>query len=259
MREFLEDAFAHSNDGYGRAQKHLQRDLPKRFHQQTGVAELEDGFAVTLDGRPTRTPGKLPVRVPVRGIAEIMAGEWEAQEKHIDPDIMPHVRLINAAVEGTEDVLPDLKAEILKYAAGDMLYYRADTPRELIAEQKKYWDAALQALSAQFDVVFKTTTGIQHQEQPARTLVALEKSLETVGFFGATAMASITSLTGSGLLAIALRYELLTPEAVWTAGHVDENYNVRLWGQDHEADHRRQKRHAEFDAAVAVLELIGNF
>ena len=31
MRDFLEDALDHRDDGYGRAQKHLQRELPRRF------------------------------------------------------------------------------------------------------------------------------------------------------------------------------------------------------------------------------------
>ena len=31
MREFLDDAHAHRDDGYGRAQKHVRRELPKRF------------------------------------------------------------------------------------------------------------------------------------------------------------------------------------------------------------------------------------
>lgn len=258
MREFLEDALEHRDDGYGRAQKHVQRTLAKRFYKETGVAEMDGGFAITLDGKPTRTPGRVPVRVPVREMAEIMAAEWGALEKLIDPDFMPHVRLVNSAIEGGEGVLANLKAEVLKYAAGDLMYYRAETPRELIAEQAKHWDAALAALSAHFDVTFKTTSSLIHEQQSEQTLEVLQQSLESVGLFGATAMASITSLTGSGLLAIALRNELLSPEAVWAAGHVDEDFNVRLWGEDHEAVHRRAKRRIEFDAAVTVLKLAGD-
>ena len=67
---------------------------------------------------------------------------------------------------------------------------------------------------------------------------------------------SITSLTGSGLLAIALRLGLLSAEEVWTAAHVDEDYNVRLWGETEEASGRREKRRQEFDAAVKVVELL---
>jgi chaperone required for assembly of F1-ATPase len=67
---------------------------------------------------------------------------------------------------------------------------------------------------------------------------------------------SITSLTGSGLLAIGLRHGLFSPDEVWTAAHVDEDYNMRLWGEVDDAAARRLKRRAEFDAAVTVLTLV---
>ena len=43
---------------------------------------------------------------------------------------------------------------------------------------------------------------------------------------------------------------------MWTAAHVDEDYNIRLWGAVEEATERRAKRQLEFDAAVRVLELV---
>ena len=48
----------------------------------------------------------------------------------------------------------------------------------------------------------------------------------------------------------------MTAEEVWTAAHVDEDYNVRLWGEVAEATDRRTKRRLDFDAAVRVLELV---
>ena len=58
MREFLEDAHQHHDAGIGRAQASArQTELPKRFYKETGVAETPEGFTVTLDGRPPRTPG----------------------------------------------------------------------------------------------------------------------------------------------------------------------------------------------------------
>ena len=43
-------------------------------------------------------------------------------------------------------------------------------------------------------------------------------------------------------------------DAVWTAAHVDEDYQISQWGQDEEAVARRAMRRVEFDTAVAVLE-----
>jgi chaperone required for assembly of F1-ATPase len=64
------------------------------------------------------------------------------------------------------------------------------------------------------------------------------------------------SITGSGLLAVAVRHGLLSPEEVWVAAHVDEDHQIGLWGEVEEITVRRAKRRAEFDAAVRVLELL---
>ena len=46
MRDQLEEAHKHRDDGYGRAQHLNQVELPKRFYATVDVARGEDGFAV---------------------------------------------------------------------------------------------------------------------------------------------------------------------------------------------------------------------
>jgi chaperone required for assembly of F1-ATPase len=257
MREFIDEAHRHRDDGYGRAQKHARADeLPRRFYKETGVAAVEGGFTVTLDGRPTRTPGRVPVVVPSEALARLMAGEWAGQGERIDAETMPTVRLVNSAIESGEERLPVFRAEVVKYAAGDLMLYRADTPAELVREEEVAWDKALVALARHFGVAFQPTIGIVHQPQPAPTLERLAAALVEEPLLPMTTLVSITSLTGSGLLAIGLRQGLFTADEVWTAAHVDEDYNMRLWGAMDEAVLRRSKRRREFDAAVKVLELL---
>lgn len=256
MREFLEDAEAHRNDGYGRAQHLNKVELPKRFYKEVGVGTVGEGFAVTLDGKTPRTPAQKPVVVPQQALAEAMAVEWAAQAEFIDPKTMPIVRLVNSGVEAGEERHEALRAEVVKYAGNDLLLYRADTPRELVAEQERVWDAVLVKLARHFDVGFQPTVGILHQPQPTPTLDRLAASLADTSLIEAVTLNSLTGITGSGLLAIALREGLLTPEEIWTAAHVDEDHNIRLWGEVHEAKDRREKRKLEFDAAVKVLEIV---
>ena len=255
MREFLEDAFDHREDGYGRAQHLNKVELPKRFYTDVGVGETAGGFAVTLDGKSPRTPSQTPVVVTQQALAQAMAEEWAAQGTHIDPATMPIVRLVNSAVEAGEERLPELRAEIVKYAGNDLLLYRADTPRELVAEQERVWDAALVLLARHFDIGFQPTIGIIHQPQPAATLERLAESLDNAALIEATALNSLTGITGSGLLSIALRERLMDAEAVWFAAHVDEDHNIRLWGEVEEAQERRVKRRRDYDAAIRVLSL----
>lgn len=256
MREFLEDAARHMDDGYGRAQKLAQQELPRRFYREVGVGTVGDGFAVTLDGRSPRTPGQKPVVVPSRELAAAMAVEWAAQQEFIDPEGMPLVRLVNAAIEGGEERAGALREEVLKYVGTDLMLYRADTPRELVAEQERVWDDALVRLARHFDVSFQPTIGILHQAQPAPTLTHLAEALAGEHFLPLIAMVSITGLAGSGLLAIALRHGLMDADEAWKAAHVDEDHNVRLWGEVAEATTRRAQRRREFDAAVKLLDLL---
>lgn len=253
MRDFLEDALAHRDDGYGRAQKHIQRELPKRFYTAVAVVPAEGGFTVNLDGRRVKTPTRREVVVASETLAGRLAAEWDAQGTHIDPDLMPHVKLVNSAIEGGEAARAALVDEIVKFCGNDLLLYRAESPRELVALQEKVWDDALVRLARHFSVAFQPTVGILHLEQSAETLTRLRASLDTVDFVSVTALVSITGLTGSGLLAIALRESLLDAEAVWTAAHVDEDYQIAHWGEDFEAAERRKRRRTEFDAAVNVI------
>jgi chaperone required for assembly of F1-ATPase len=256
MRDFLEDADRHRDDGYGRAQAHVRQSLPRRFYKETGVVPVEGGYAATLDDRVPRTQGQKTVVVPTAALAREMAAEWAAQREEIDPETMPLVRLANTAVESGEERVPAFRDEILKYAGNDLLLYRADTPRELIAEQEKHWDAALVKLARHFGVSFQPTIGIMHQPQPGPTLEKLRNSLGGTTLFELVPLVSITGLTGSGLLTIALREGLMEPDAVWDAAHVDEDHNVRLWGAVEEATERREKRRRDFLAAIRMLELL---
>lgn len=256
MRDMLEDAQKHRDDGYGRAQAHAKQHLPKRFYKDAGVAVVDGGFAVTLDGRATKTPGKVAVVVPVAGIATAMAEQWAGQGEEIDPETMPMVRLVNSALEGGEAVIPAFRDEIVKFAGNDLLLYRVDSPQELVADHEALWDGALVALARHFGVTFQPTIGIIHQPQPASTLARLGDALQDEGLFVLTALVTITSLTGSGLLAIGLWHQLFTPDHVWQVAHVDEDFQIRQWGQDEEAVERRAKRRVEFDTAVQLLEFM---
>jgi chaperone required for assembly of F1-ATPase len=47
----------------------------------------------------------------------------------------------------------------------------------------------------------------------------------------------------------------LTPAEAWSAAHVDEDFQIRNWGEDDEAAIRRAKRWLDMDAAARVYAL----
>jgi len=257
MREILEDAEAHIEDGYGRAQKHQKQQLPKRFYKQVSVGPVADGFGVLLDGRPIKSPGKTLVHVPSQRLATLLAREWDAQEKEIDPATMPLTRLINTTVEKGAESLGAVKAEIVKFAGNDLLTYRADSPKELVDLQSKFWGGALDAFSKRYDVSFKVIIGVIHQDQPAEVQARVAELIESYGVFGAFCTMSVTSITGSAILGVGLAEGLFKPAEVLKAAYVDEDYQASHWGEDAEAARMRSFKRQDFDASVTVLEMVG--
>ena len=66
-------------------------------------------------------------------------------------------------------------------------------------------------------------------------------------------------LIGVGLTGtLALARGALGAAEVWTAAHVDEDWQISRWGEDEEARARRDKRREEFDAAARVLSNLDN-
>jgi chaperone required for assembly of F1-ATPase len=65
----------------------------------------------------------------------------------------------------------------------------------------------------------------------------------------------ITTLTGSALIALAVAAGELSVEDAWAAAHVDEDWNMKLWGRDEIALARRAARFADMQAAGTVLSL----
>jgi chaperone required for assembly of F1-ATPase len=67
---------------------------------------------------------------------------------------------------------------------------------------------------------------------------------------------TITRLTGSALLALAILRRRLDVDQAWRAAHVDEDRNMELWGRDQIALERRAFRFAEMQAAAVLLERV---
>jgi chaperone required for assembly of F1-ATPase len=96
--------------------------------------------------------------------------------------------------------------------------------------------------------------GVVHVTQPEAALAAASAAIPRDPW-RLGALHSVTTLTGSALLALALARGAITGEAAWTAANVDEDWNIEQWGADTLALERRAVRSAEMAAAARVLEV----
>lgn len=232
------------------------RALPRRFYKSATVNGRDDGFEVLLDGRPVNTPARRRVRVPVRALADALAAEWAAQDEIIDPATMPLTRLVNTALDGVADQMTAVEDELLKYAASDLICYRAGEPEGLVAAQADAWDPVLAFARDRLGARLALAEGVMFVAQSDEALAALASATrDWVGqghaaAFRLAALYEMTTLTGSLTLALALAHGAMTLEDVWAAAHVDEDYQMRAWGEDAEALKRRERRFLDMRAAA---------
>ena len=225
----------------------------KRFYKEAGVTDTDGGFGITLDGKPVRTPSGHPLTAPTREIAEGMAAEWNAQVELIDPLTMPLTRFANSVGEGVIGRVELVADDIAKYLGSDLLFYRAAHPEALVAREAALWDPVLFWAAETLGAHFILAEGIVHVRQPDAAIAAARAALPRDPW-SVAAMHVVTTLTGSALLALALKHGRLDPDQVWAAAHVDEDWNSEKWGIDEEVAARRAARLVDFRAAATVLK-----
>jgi chaperone required for assembly of F1-ATPase len=256
MRELFDEVAGKSpldpQEAVRRASRGPQR---KRFYASAGAVETPKGFAIALDGKPVRTPSRRRLAAPVRQIADSIVAEWNAQKEVIDPTTMPVTRLANTVIDAVTDRVEAVVDDITGYFHSDMLFYRAGHPQALVAREAELWDPVVFWAAETLGAHFILTEGIVHVRQPDQAVAAARAALPADPW-SLAALHMVTTLTGSALLALALKCGAFDEDQVWAAAHVDEDWNVEQWGVDEEVAARRLARYLDFRAATGVLHAL---
>lgn len=256
MRDLLNDlseGLSHP-DPIRRAQIQMKKPLPKRFYKDVAVAEQDAGFAILLDGRPVRTPAKQILAVPTKPLADLLSAEWQAQAEVIDPATMPVTRLVNTALDGVATDTQAVFDDIVRFSSTDLLCYRADQPELLVQRQAERWDPVLDWAAGDLGARFLLIEGVIHHEQPRDAIAAFDVTLRRHNSaLALAALHTMTTLTGSAILALAFAERHLTMDEAWSLAHLDEDWTIEHWGSDEEAEERRAKRFEDFKASADVF------
>lgn len=230
-----------------------RQNLPKRFYKAATIGAHGDvSHVLLLDGRPARTPAKRLIAFETPVIGQLVAAEWNAQGETINPATMPATRLANTAIDGMAEAAGAVRDEIAAYAGSDLVCYRAESPEQLTVLQTRSWDPLID-LARGWGMPLQAAAGVVHVAQEEASLARAREMLEAMDGMSLAAMHVATTLTGSFVIAMALWRGDIEPDAAWQAAHVDEDWQISLWGEDAEAAARRAYRHSEFNAAVAVI------
>jgi chaperone required for assembly of F1-ATPase len=253
MRELFEQFGDTPPDPMEAARRNMRPSLRQRFYERAAVGEGVP-YPVLLDDRVVKTPAGGTLAAPNAALAEAIAAEWNAQGERIDPATMPVTRLANTIIDGVAPNPEPFAEEIAKYLGSDLVCYRADAPQGLVAAQAQHWDPVLAWTRDAHGARFVLSEGVMFVAQPQSALAAVRAAIPSDPWrLGGVHL--ITTLTGSAMIALAVAAQELSIDDAWTAAHVDEDWNMKLWGRDELALARRAARFADMQAAGTVLRL----
>lgn len=233
----------------------MAQNYPRRFYKTVTTAEDDGGYVVLLDGRTLKTPGKAKLHITSAHVADLIAMEWDAQEKQIMPEMMPVTRLMNVASELTPNNRPSLVAEARKYGQTDMLCYRADTPATLSQRQAEAWDPILDWARTYKNIPLEITHSVLAIDQNNAALDRISSYAEEFDDLYLTLFVHLTAVFGSVILAMAVMEQYLQGSRAFELSRLDADWQAEHWGEDAETTAKAEALAQEVEALCQILEI----
>ncbi len=230
----------------------------KRFYSEVSIADESEGWIVRLDGRPIKTQGGQPQRLPTPALAELLAAEWRDQGEELDPRRFVHRDLADYAIDLVARDPEPVRDNLLAYVETDTLCYRADPDEPFWRRQQQLWEPLVAGFEAREGVVLERVSGVIHRPQRAETLAALRKRLGGFTHFELAALETLTSLAASLCVGLSVLDAEADAQALWDAANLEEDWQIENWGTDEEAQERRDLRTRQFLAALDFARAAAN-
>ena len=229
----------------------------KRFYKKVDVEKTDDGYVLQLDGKPVRTPMQNSFVIPSRDLAEAVKDEWAAQEDEIDPRTMPLNQLCNTMIDhiGDDKRRSEITGAMLQYIQSDMICYYAGDQDDLYARQEKLWQP-LHSLWVEYShAPLKTVTGIAFAEQDDGVLEKARGLVERMSPSSITAMQALVGPLGSFVIAYLFVQRNIDAKTAYDSALVDEIFQAENWGEDLEAQKKRELLSQELQVIDQFLNL----
>jgi chaperone required for assembly of F1-ATPase len=125
-----------------------------------------------------------------------------------------------------------------------------------VDRQVRVWQPLLDWARDTFGSELVVTDGLLPVDQPPESLTQLHAAVANHDDYELAALGVATSASGSIIVALALSKGHLDANTAFDVGQLDESYQVEMWGEEVEAQARRQILRAEIDCAANFLELL---
>ena len=223
----------------------------KRFWHDSAVENAEDGWQVTLDGRPVKTRAGAPQVAPTKALADLLRGEWADAPGEFSADAFPLRDLADRAIDSIATDPAPIIDRLLSFADGDTLCYRAEPDEAVARRQAEVWEPIVAGIESDMGIALTRTHGIVHRPQPEASKSVLRERLERENAFTLAGLDAAASLAASLSVALAGLEDNADPASLWSAASLEEDWQAEQWGRDAEAQARRDSHEMEFTRALA--------
>jgi chaperone required for assembly of F1-ATPase len=232
----------------------------KRFYKETSIDRGEGGWRVLLDGRAMRTPAKAELVVPTSELAGAIAVEWRDVPDNTEIKVgnLGLTRLAATALDRVTAQRERVIEDTAKYAASDLLCYRATEPEGLVRRQHDAWQPLLEWAALRYGAPLIVASGTSFVSQPIESLARLRQAVAAHGDLALSALYNLTHIAGSLVIALAVAEGHLSSERAFAAAQLDELYQIERWGDDRLARERLAGIRKNIDAAALFLALLGD-
>ncbi|KAI8607748.1 hypothetical protein BC830DRAFT_1157898 [Chytriomyces sp. MP71] len=233
-----------------------------RFWKKAFPAQAEDGIRIMLDGRKLKNPDGHEIVIPLsqKRLANLVAGEWEEQERLIKAASLP---MTSVAVRGIElanspETCAGVVTNLLRYLDTDSILYMQDGTQPgtegILALQDTYWHPILAWISREFNVPVAHTYGIASVAQSRETIDSLTHFVASLSPLHLAAFERAVLSSKSFLIATAVLKRAVGVDFAVKAARVEVDFQVQKWGEvldAHDVDYHALRR--DLGSVVAAL------
>eukprot|EP00397_Hematodinium_sp_SG-2012_P050976 GEMP01059492.1.p1 GENE.GEMP01059492.1~~GEMP01059492.1.p1 ORF type:complete len:350 (+),score=66.83 GEMP01059492.1:127-1050(+) len=208
--------------------------IPRKY-TKVAVTTLPEGFGVTLDDKPVKTPKGKAFVLPSESLAQKVAEEWIAQEKHIIPDSMPMMTIACTAIDIVGDDAEACVDRLMPFLYTDTICFINDESAEgawdksLAKEQARLWTPVRQWFQETYGPV-GVSLGLSPPEHPQETIDKVISCLASRNRWELAAMEVSTRYTKSVICATRFLADAVTTEQVMSWALLEENFQIERCG-----------------------------
>ncbi len=149
----------------------------------------------------------------------------------------------------------DIIDKILFFLSTDLLCYRAVKNSELESFQKKLWDPLISFVEEKYKLTFNITNGVIPVKHKATNKVRLGKILKKLNKQELTSYYYITNISNSNIIALNFLANNINFKHAWKCLSLEEDYNLKKWGQDKEAKEKLLEKKSYFNEIINLYLL----